>query len=111
MFSLLLKIKRCIENLEILLTWIRPGSGSGLIKFCGSGYNQSGSTSLVIPNTHVRKYTKKYIYYTSRGLVTLSTKHAAKIPTRNNRKVANCRLLRSFYFFTSLRDLLNVFIY
>ena len=30
-----LKIKRCFENLAILLTWIRPGSG--LIKFCGSG--------------------------------------------------------------------------
>ena len=50
---LLLKIKRCFENLVILLTWIRPGlgSGSGLIKFCGagsrSGYDQSESTSLL----------------------------------------------------------------
>ena len=47
---LLLKIKRCFENLVILLTWIRPGSG--LIKFCGSGsgsgYDQSGSTSLIL---------------------------------------------------------------
>ena len=37
-FFLLLKIKSCFENLEILWTWIRPGSGSG--------YNQSRSTSL-----------------------------------------------------------------
>ena len=36
---LLSKIKRCFENLVILLTWIRPGSGSG--------YNQSGTTSLL----------------------------------------------------------------
>ena len=47
LFFLLLKIKRCFENV-ILLTWIRPGSG--LIKFCGSGsgsgYDQSESTSL-----------------------------------------------------------------
>ena len=30
-------------------TWIRPGSGSGLITFCesGSGYDQSGFTSLI----------------------------------------------------------------
>ena len=43
---LLLKIERCFEIFFILLTWIRPGSG--LIKFCasGSGYDQSGSTSL-----------------------------------------------------------------
>ena len=36
-------------TLLILLTWIRTGFGSGFIKFCGSGsgYNQSGSTSLM----------------------------------------------------------------
>ena len=32
------------QSFKILLTWIRPGSGSGLTKFCGSrsgsGYNQ-----------------------------------------------------------------------
>ena len=45
-FFLLLKIERCFENFVILLTWIRPGSG--LIKFCGSGYDRSGSTSLFL---------------------------------------------------------------
>ena len=42
-------LKICFEiNLGILLTWIRTGSGSEFIKFCGSGseFNQSGSTSL-----------------------------------------------------------------
>ena len=38
---LLLNIKRCYENLVIILTWIRAGSGPG------SGYDQSGSTSLL----------------------------------------------------------------
>ena len=47
---------------EILKIWrfYWPGSGSGIIKFCGSGYNQSGSTSLPI---NVRWW------YLTRGLI------------------------------------------
>ena len=47
--SLNLTVKVCFEiNLSILLTWIRTKSETLFIKFCGfgSGYNQSGFTSL-----------------------------------------------------------------
>ena len=57
----LLKIKLCFKSLVILLTWSRTGSGSGLIKFCGSGYNQSGSTSLV-DTMIVKERVKKKLY-------------------------------------------------
>ena len=51
MKSFFFTFKRCFEiNLMILLTWIRTESGSEFIKFCGSGsgYNQSGTTSLLV---------------------------------------------------------------
>ena len=53
--------KRCLEiNLVISMTWIRTGSGSVFIKFCGSGYNQSGSTSPIFRKIRVEETTKSF---------------------------------------------------